>query len=594
MDRSDYFRVSKPARYVGGEYGAVKPKGNAAMKMCLCFPDVYEVGMSNLGTRILYYMLNEDPSASCERCYAPWDDMGSLLKERRLPLTSIETHTPLSDFDIIGFSFQYELSYSNMLYMLDLAGIPFRAEDRDEKHPIVIFGGPCMVNPAPVLPFADLINIGEGEITLPMLSGLFAEAKKKGMSKREIIGRADSFEGFYAPQLHRDADGYTYLREKKVVRKQKVKDLDTSFFPDRAIVSNLEVIHDRAVAELFRGCANGCRFCQAGFIYRPVRERSPERVKELCVGLIKNTGYDELSLNSLSTSDYSGLKELVSSLRKETNLENVRLSLPSLRLNSFEGVLKEEARKTSLTFAPEAGTQRLRDVINKNITEKDIFSSLEEAFREGYSAVKLYFMLGLPTETDEDVKGIAELALRVRELYFKTRKEKKDLRLNVSASIFIPKPFTPFQWESFIGKEEAERRIALIRTLLRGKNVNFAWHDWESSVMEAVFARGDHTLAALLEDAYSFGAKMDGWAEFFNYEAYMRALDKNGFSLSSLTGGIPEDSPLPWEFVDVGVNRDFLLRERKRAYAGKTTPACYKACSVCGIGCEVKNDHSEV
>ncbi|MEG2085871.1 MAG: TIGR03960 family B12-binding radical SAM protein, partial [Clostridia bacterium] len=476
------------------------------------------------------------------------------------------------------FSFQYELSYSNMLYMLDLAHIPFYSKDRKEKDPFIIFGGPCTVNAAPVMPFADIIHIGEGEVTLPSLMKLYSEIK--GKSRYEILKAIDKLDGFICPILYEG-------KQLKRVVKQKVQDLNKSYFPNSALVPNLEIIHDRAVVELYRGCANGCRFCQAGFIYRPVRERSADTVYGICKELIKNTGYDELSLNSLSTSDYSGLKDLIVKLKGDEAFKKVNLALPSLRLNTFEGEFADNNRKTSLTFAPEAGTQRLRDVINKNITEDDIFSSLSQAFKQGYSTVKLYFMIGLPTETMADIDGIVDLAYRVRELFFKTRTNKKDLRLNVSASIFIPKPFTPFQWEAFDSLDNIMAKQTVLRDKLKTKNISFAWHDYKSSVLEALFARGGSDLAQVIEMAYRNGALMDGWAEYFNYDAYMNALAYYNMDAWALTKEIDTNAQLPWDFVDIGVKKEFLLAERKKAYAQSTTPSCINKCSACGISCIV-------
>jgi len=575
----DYKSVSKPSRYVGGEYGMPSLNENAAVKFCMCFPDAYEVGMSNLGTRILYYLLNNLPDVLCERCYAPWQDCGDLLRKTGEKLVSIDTKRPLTHFDFVGFSLQYELSYSNVLYMLDLAGIPFYYKDRKEEDPIIIMGGPCVVNPLPVMPFADIVNVGEGEITLPKICETYKKLKAEGKSKREILIELDKIDGCICPPLYED-------KEYKKVSWQKVYDLDNEYFPHTALVPNLEIVHDRAVMELFRGCANGCRFCQAGFIYRPVRERSVENVYQTCCDLIKNTGYDELSLNSLSTSDYSGLLELVRKIRSDELFSKINIALPSLRLNSFDGEFADNNRKNSLTFAPEAGTQRLRDVINKNITEEDIMNSLTAAFKEGYSTVKLYFMIGLPTETMEDIEGIADLAIRIRELFFKTRTNKKDLRLNVSASIFIPKPFTPFQWESFDTLEKIQEKQIYLRDRLRAKNIGFAWHDWQSSLLEAVFARGDERLARVIELAYKNGAFMDGWAEFFNYEAYIKALEECNLDPWELTRGKSVDKPLEWDFVDVGVTTEFLKKERERAYSVKTTPSCIETCSACGLKCK--------
>ena len=578
--------VQKPSRYVGGEYGVPPMKEDAKTTFCMCFPDSYEVGMSNLGIRILYYILNDMKDVRCERCFAPWPDYAEYLKENSLRLRSLETGTPLADFDIVGFSLQYELSYSNILYMLSLAGIPFRSADRGEEWPLLIAGGPCVVNVEPVADFFDVVNVGEGEEMLRNIVAAYGECKGK-MSKAEFLRKInDEIEGVYVPSLTSfefDGGRVAKIDAPHKTKRVFVRNLDETYFPDKAIVPTMELVHDRAVAELFRGCANGCRFCQAGFIYRPVRERSVDTMTKICFGLIKNTGYDELSLNSLSTGDYSGLGALIENLRPLVKEKNVRLALPSLRLDTFDSSFAQNNRLSSLTFAPEAGTQRLRDVINKNITHEDIVSSVTSAFERGFSTVKLYFMMGLPTETMEDIEGICDLAYEIKDLYYKHRTSKKDVKINISVATFIPKPHTPFQWEPFDSRDSVSEKQRYMRGRLRNKNISLSWHDYDCSLMEAVFARGDRRLSAVLEEAFAEGAVFDGWTEYFNFGAYLKAFEKCGLDFGMYLRERDEDEILPWDYLDMGVTKEFLRRERRKAYLAQCTPGCNKACSACGL-----------
>ncbi|MBR2955886.1 MAG: TIGR03960 family B12-binding radical SAM protein, partial [Clostridia bacterium] len=466
--------VEKPARYVGGEWNTPDMTKPHRAKFCFCFPDVYEIGMSNLGLQILYDIINRHPDYIAERCYAPWPDMGAKLRENNIPLLSLETATPLKDFDVVGFSVQFELLYSNVLYMLDLAGIPFYAKDRGEDYPIICAGGPCAVNPEPFAPFCDCVIIGEGEEADLALLQLVAEGKEKGLSKAEILREAKSITGIYVPSM---------LEEGERVTKAVIEDFENAPYPTKPLVPNIEIVHDRATLELYRGCASGCRFCQAGYYYRPIRERSAEKCAEYGKKMIDATGFGEISLCSLSTSDYTGLMDLEKELRPFIEDKKITLALPSLRLSSFTKEMAQSSRRSSLTFAPEAGTQRLRNVINKNVTDEEI-DNIGRAFEAGYDSVKLYFMLGLPTETDEDILGIAEICRRLKKLYFDIR-HKKNLTISVSCAVFIPKPSTPFQWEAQISLDEMLRRQKLLRGALREiKGVNFSWHGAETSVLE--------------------------------------------------------------------------------------------------------------
>ncbi len=591
MAKKDYqaiwSSVDHPARYVGGEYNCPTMTGRGT-RLCFCMPDLYEVGMSNLGLRLLYHRLNDMADVECERCFAPAVDCIDKLKEANLPLPSIETNTPLGEFDMVLFSVQYEMLYSNILLMLDMAHIPFWAKDRGEDAPILVAGGPCAVNPEPFAPFFDIIDVGEGEEMLPEIVSLYRRfrSRPEGWNKQEFLLAAQQIEGVYVPALNREG------ARRKVV-KRFVEDFDACYYPTKQIVSNLEIVHDRSMVELYRGCANGCRFCQAGFYYRPLRYRSVGKITELCAKLMDETGYDEISLGSLSTGDYPCLKELIAKLRPLSDKRHVSLALPSLRLDTFEGEFSQAAKKSSLTFAPEAGTQRLRDVINKNVTDEDIDRSLTYAFRAGYNSVKLYFMLGLPTETDEDLMGIVEICKRIRELY-RAETGRKDVTVSVSCAVFIPKPLTPFQWEGQITMDEMKRRQLLVKDALRPvKGVTFHYHDDDVSELEGIFARGDQALAPVLVRAHELGCRFDGWTEHFRYDLWCQALSDCGIDKRKYLDPQPLDKELCWEFIDCGVSRRYLLSERDKAYRAVATTSCNKGCKGCGCQSLTKCNRKE-
>ncbi len=565
-------RVEKPARYVGGEWNTPDMTKSRKGDMCFCFPDLYEIGMSNLGIQILYDVVNRHPDYVAERCFAPWVDMGKLLKENDIPLLSLETKKPLKDFTIVGFSIGFELLYSNVLYMLDLAQIPYLASERDDSYPILLAGGPCSVNPEPFAPFFDVVVCGEGEeVDLAVLDRV-STLKAQGATKKEILQSLKGIEGVYVPSLHLDGE---------IVKKAVVKDFENAPFIEHPLVPNIETVHDRATLELYRGCASGCRFCQAGFWYRPIRERSAERNVCLAKEMVLSTGFGEISLCSLSTSDYTGLEQLEKSLVPFCEQNKITLALPSLRISSFKPEMASQSRKSSLTFAPEAGTQRLRDVINKNVSEEEI-DKIAVAFEAGYDSIKLYFMLGLPTETQEDIEGIAQICKRLKGLYWQKR-SKRGLNISVSCAVFIPKPCTPFQWERQISFEEMLQRQGYLKQLLKQiKGVNFSWHGAETSVLEAVFARGDRSLAKVLVRAYELGAKFDGWTEHFKWHVYKQAFEECGVDMQKYIGEWSTDEPLPWEFIDSGVSRDYLLKQRTLAYQATTIKNCREGCNACG------------
>ena len=578
-----YSSVTKPSRYTGGEFNLPDfSKNGVEVRACFCFPDVYEIGMSNLGLRILYHMLNEREDCTAERCFMPWVDLYQKLKENNLPLTAIESGDELKKFDLIGFSIQYELAYTNVVAMLDLAGLEYFAKDRKESDPLIIAGGPCMANPEPYADFFDAMTVGEGEESLDQIVDEIKKAKREGISKGELLKRLCSIKGVIVPSLDKQIyDGDKIVGFSRTVQKAVVKDFDKAYFPTKILIPNLEIVHDRAVLELYRGCSNGCRFCQAGFYYRPIRSRSLNTLCKQGEELIKNNGFEELSLSSLSTGDYPGLIKLLEHLKKAGE-GKTKISLPSLRVDSFESVFAQEARKSSLTFAPEAGTDRLRAVINKNITKEDIDKSVISAFKLGYSSVKLYFMLGLPTETDEDVLAIADVVRRIIELYKVHKTTSRNLNITVSTSIFIPKPVTPFQWERFITKEEFTHKLTLLREKLRIRGVNYNWHDYETSFMEAVLARGDRKLSKVIVEAFKLGQFFDSWSEYFDIERWIQAGKNCGVDLFSYTSERNPEDNMPFDYIDCGVKKEYMLSERELAYNEKTTKNCLEGCNGCG------------
>ena len=591
--------VEKPGRYIGGEYGEIiKNKEEVKCRFAFCFPDTYEIGMSNLGVRILYGSLNRESDIWCERVYAPWVDMEEKMREQSIPLFAHESHDPIKDFDIVAFTLQYELCYSNVLNMLELAEIPLESKDRSDEDPIVIGGGPCAYNAEPVADFFDVFSIGEGEEALVEFSRLYINMKESGsFTRSDFLHEAAKLPGFYVPSLYDvsyNEDGTVkeyapiYDDIPRRVTKRIMRDMDKSYFPDKLVLPYIKTVQDRIMLEVYRGCIRGCRFCQAGMVYRPIREKTVKCLNDQAKCLFESTGYDEISLSSLSISDYSHIDELTETLLDWTDEKRVNLSLPSLRLDSFTPTLMDRissVRSSGLTFAPEAGTQRLRDVINKNVTEDDLMHACDVAFGYKKNSVKLYFMNGLPTETDEDIKGIADLAKKCVERYYQSpeRPRGRAPQVTVSVSCFIPKPFTAFQWEAQDSIQELERKQRLLAGEIRDKKIRYNWHGANASRIEAVFARGDRKLCAAIKEAHAMGARFDSWDEFFDYDKWMLAFEKTGIDPWFYTERKREyDEVFPWDIIDCGVTKEFLIRENKRAHEEKTTPNCKEKCSGCG------------
>ncbi|MCL2057261.1 MAG: TIGR03960 family B12-binding radical SAM protein [Oscillospiraceae bacterium] len=592
-------KVQKPARYIGGELNsAVKDKESVSVRYAFCFPDMYEIGMSHLGMKILYSLLNAREDTWCERVFAPGADMEGLMRCKGIPLYGLESLEPIRGFDFIGFTLQYEMSFTAVLNMLDLAGLPVRSADREGLSPIVIAGGPCACNPEPMADFIDLFVLGEGEEVSPQLIELYKKAKSGGWEKSRFLSEAVNIPGVYVPSLYT----VSYHDDGRIaavaasdgapakVRKRIIADLDGVFFPDKFVVPFVEIVHDRAVLEILRGCIRGCRFCQAGFLYRPYREKSPCVLERGARSLTDSSGYDEISLTSLSTSDYCGLEELLSRLTSWTQEQGIGLSLPSLRMDNFTPELSEQiakVRKSGLTFAPEAGTQRLRDAINKNITEDDILGACRTAFLGGYTSVKLYFMLGLPTETREDIAGIAELAHKIVDLFYSMpdRPKGKSVNVSISAACFVPKPFTPFQFEAQDTAALFREKQEYLKSCIRSRKVSFRYHEAGTSVLEATLARGDRRLCAVIEGAWKKGSKLDGWSEHFSQARWDEAMAQAGLDCSFYANRKRDyDEIMPWDHLDFGVSKEFLISENRLAYAGETTPSCREGCAGCGSG----------
>ncbi len=589
-------RVQKPARYTGGEYNAVvKDRRSVDVRYALCFPDTYEIGMSNLGMRILYGVMNQMDGVWCERVFAPWGDMEEEMRREGILLYGLESGDSIADFDLIGFSLGYEMAYTNVLNMLDLAGLPLRSEERYGLAPIVVAGGTCAYNPEPLAPFVDLFVLGEGEDVSVELIQLYRKAREECWSKEEFLAAAAQVPGIYVPSLYQVSykpDGtldqvIPQEGAPAVVTKRIVQDFDKSYFPVKTIVPSTEIVHDRVMLELFRGCIRGCRFCQAGYAYRPVRSRDPEILLKQGIEACKDSGYQEMTLSSLSTSDYRPLEHLCDGLLEWCEPNKVSLSLPSLRADNFSLGLMERVqhvRKSGLTFAPEAGTQRLRDAITKPVPEEDLLRTRRTAMSRGWPSVKLYFMLGLPTETDEDVLGIADLAEKVYRAWKETTPNpKRGVNITVSTAWFVPKPHTAFQWEPQISMEEYQRRVKLLREHMKGRSIKYNWHDSQTSFLEAVFARGDRKVAQVIETAWREGAKFDAWSEYFDFDRWQAAFAACGVDPAFYANRTREkDERLPWDVTSVGVSKDFLWRERQRAYQAVITPDCRVQCTGCG------------
>ena len=589
-------RVQKPARYIGGEYNQiVKDKSAVDVRVAFCFPDTYELGMSNIGMRILYGVMNEMDGVWAERVFAPWGDMEQEMRARSIPLFALESKDPVREFDMIAFSIGYEMSYTNILNMLALSGVPLLASDRTELKNIVFAGGVCAVNPEPLADFIDFFSLGEGEEITQEIVRLYQAAKREGWDKERFLRAAAKIDGVYVPSLY----CHTYNPDgtlaaitpldgaPETVTKRVIQDMDKAYWPEKTIVPSTEIVHDRSNLEVFRGCIRGCRFCQAGFCYRPVRAKSADTLYRQAVQSLEDSGNSEITMASLSTSDYKHLPELADRLLDYCQPRKINLSLPSLRADNFSRELMmkvQKVRKSGLTFAPEAGTQRLRDAINKNVTEQEILDTCATAFSGGWSSVKLYFMLGLPTETDEDVLGIAEL---VDKIIFTWRQNatnrKRGLSINLATAYFVPKPFTPFQWEAQITPEEYLRRVHLLQNAIHSRYVDYRYHEPQLSQLEAVLARGDRRLAPVLQEAVRLGCKLDGWDEYFRYDLWMQAFENCGVDPAFYTTrGFGEDELLPWKTISVGVSEAFLRHERKKAYASETTPDCRTKCGGCG------------
>ena len=588
--------VQKPARYTGGEWGEIQKNSEEVdVRVAFCFPDTYEIGMSNVGMRILYGVMNQMEGVWCQRVFAPWGDMEEKMRAQNLPLWALESQEPVKDFDMIAFTIGYEMSYSNIVNMLRLSGVPIHSAQRQGLHNMVFAGGVCAFNPEPLAEFIDFFSTGEGEDSTVEIVSLYQKAKREEWSKDQFLWEVSKIQGvyvpsFYTPEYNPDGTLKAVIAREgapKVVTKRIVENLDTAYFPTKMIVPSTEIVHDRANLEVFRGCIRGCRFCQAGFSCRPVRKKSPGVLYRQAVEVLENSGNNEITLSSLSTSDYRGLKELTDELIPYCAENRVSLSVPSLRADNFSRELMEKlqtVRKSGLTFAPEAGTQRLRDVINKNLQEEEILSTCAQAFAGGWNNVKLYFMLGLPTETDEDVLGIAELVYKVVQAWKENAvNRKRGLRVHVATAYFVPKPYTPFQWEAQITPQEYLRRCKLLKEHLYSKSIEYDYHSTELSRLEAVFARGDRRLGAVIEEAVKNGARLDGWDEYFRYDIWCNAFEKCGIPVDFYTvRGYGEEETLPWDMIDVGVSKKFLLRERRRAYDARVTPDCRHGCAGCG------------
>ena len=597
-------KIEKPARYIGGEVNSVmKDKSKVDIRFAMCFPDVYEIGMSHLGIQILYDMFNKFEDTWCERVYSPWTDLDRIMREQEIPLFALESQDPIKEFDFLGITLQYEMCYTNILQILDLSGILQKAKDRTWNDPIVIGGGPCSYNPEPIADFFDLFYIGEGETMYRKLLDLYKECKSNGISREEFLRKAGSLPGIYCPMLYRVAyheDGTLaafsprYADVPAKIEKEMVSDLsDMTYYPTKPVVPFIKVTQDRVVLEIMRGCIRGCRFCQAGQLYRPLRERNVNVLKQYASEMLKNTGHEEISLSSLSSSDYSQLPELIDYLIEECNRKKINISLPSLRIDAFSlDVMSkvQDVKKSSLTFAPEAGTQRLRDVINKGLTQEVILNGAREAFEGGWNKVKLYFMLGLPTETEEDMRGIAELSNEIAKVYYETvPKEKRQGKVQIvtSTSFFVPKPFTPFQWAQMNTKEEFLDKAHVVREAVKDqlnqKSIKYNWHEADVTVLEGVFARGDRRVANVIAKAYEKGCLFDSWSEYFHNELWMEAFAECGVSVDFYTTRKRSEEELfPWDFISCGVDKTFLLREWKKALDETISVNCRQGCQGCG------------